>query len=271
MVTCWPIAALMVLACALPACGLIGGVGGYVQGDGADASLDRTRDSSSMLQPDGRGDDGPASGAGDGDDATMSNELTDAGGDGASGTDGDLGDGSPTADAGTDAALEAGLNADAGTSDAGRSDSGCGLTNTVESCGVCGRACNSTTGTPSCNGASCSYTCNTGRADCNSEAGPDTDGCECSGNGCCRTGCQTSHDNGVGKSYFDCSGTDTHSQTEAQLACQAYTGSPCTPSQSGPCNCFILLCGPSAKSYCGTVGSSCYCWQYSGPSAGTLQ
>jgi hypothetical protein len=45
------------------------------------------------------------------------------------------------------------------------------------SCGGCGQACNTTTGTPSCTGSTCTYVCNTGRKDC-ATTPPNLDGCE---------------------------------------------------------------------------------------------
>ncbi len=52
-------------------------------------------------------------------------------------------------------------------------------TNTTTDCAGCGNVCNLTNAmAASCNGTTCSYTCNAGFTDCNAGVGIDTDGCE---------------------------------------------------------------------------------------------
>jgi hypothetical protein len=138
----------------------------------------------------------------------------------------------------------------------------------VATCGACtGAACDTTTGTPSCDGTTCSYKCNPGRADC-SNAAPDTDGCECATPGCCATACETDHTNGVGGHFYDCSPKGDHDSAHAITACQSAGATGCAAS-SKCCSLDVLVCvGSTAYSVCGMVGSQCYCWQYSG-SGGT--
>lgn len=143
------------------------------------------------------------------------------------------------------------------------------------SCGSCSAACNTKTGAASCNGTTCSYQCNSGLMDCNAGSAPDTDGCECSTPACCGTGCQTTHSDGVGQSFYDCNAPKSYNQSQAQSACTAYTGSAaaCTPSTTC-CNGLQIgnLClGMTAHSVCGSTGGKCYCWQYQGPNSGKVE
>ena len=136
------------------------------------------------------------------------------------------------------------------------------------SCGMCGRACNTMTGTATCDGTTCSYTCNAGRANCNTGP-PNTGGCECATPSCCGTICQTIHVNGVGQNYYDCDALKTYDETHAQRACAAFSGSgsQCTKSTSGLC----LSLSLSAQSVCSTGAAACDCWQFAGPNQGTVQ
>jgi hypothetical protein len=138
----------------------------------------------------------------------------------------------------------------------------------VATCGACtGAACDTTTGTPSCDGTTCSYKCSPGRADC-SNAAPDTDGCECATPGCCATACETDHSNGIGGHFYDCSPAGDHDSAHAITACQSSGATGCAAS-SKCCSLDLLVCvGSTAYSVCGVVGSQCYCWQYAG-SGGT--
>ncbi|MGH7269704.1 MAG: hypothetical protein ACREJ3_04675, partial [Polyangiaceae bacterium] len=143
---------------------------------------------------------------------------------------------------------------------------------TPTNCTACGTACDTTTGTPSCNGSTCSYTCNAGLADCNTTA-PDLNGCECAGTGCCGAGCQTSHTSGIATpaKYYDCNADQNSNWTEAQAksACQSSGGSSCN--QSNTC-CGILcpILGQFSYAVCGTIGGTSYCWMYGGPDAGKV-
>lgn len=100
------------------------------------------------------------------------------------------------------------------------------------SCSACGDVCNTTTGAPSCNGTACSYACSAGKADCNMGTAPDLDGCECATataatqgtiGGCCGSGCQVEHSNGVGGNYFDCVALSTFNLSQAQKAATSDT------------------------------------------------
>ncbi|HLK36436.1 MAG TPA: hypothetical protein VKU41_06755 [Polyangiaceae bacterium] len=134
---------------------------------------------------------------------------------------------------------------------------------TPANCGMCGQACNTTTGTPACSGGKCSYTCTLGRSDCNASSGADTDGCECLTPACCGSGCQMTHDNGVGGSFYDCTSIGTHNQAQALSACKAFTGNgaQCTMSAT---TCGLLGLAGSVDSVCGSGGGKCYCWAYGG-------
>jgi hypothetical protein len=127
-----------------------------------------------------------------------------------------------------------------------------------------------TTGTPSCNGTKCGYACRSGRADCNaSKTGADTDGCECATLACCGTACQTTHSNGVGQTFPDCVALGTYEQAQAQAACTAFTGNggQCA---SSTVMCLLIILGP-VQSVCGSASGKCYCWDYAGMGAGTVQ
>jgi hypothetical protein len=148
----------------------------------------------------------------------------------------------------------------------------------VLNCGMCGRACDSTWGTPSCDGEACSYVCNVGRANCNTTP-PNIDGCECATPGCCDGGvCQTTHSNGVSggvaQSFYDCIARGTYDQVQAGKACAAFTGTStqCTVSTASLCLGGLLGGqGVSASSVCSSGAATCYCWQYSGPNQGKVQ
>jgi hypothetical protein len=141
-------------------------------------------------------------------------------------------------------------------------------------CGACNATCSTKTGPASCNGKTCSYKCNAGLSDCNAATAPDTDGCECATPGCCGAGCQTTHTNGVGDSFYDCNPSGTHTMAEATAACAAYTGSNSQCSGSSLCcalNLVGLCVGTTSESICGSVQGNCFCWQYSGNAPGTVQ
>jgi hypothetical protein len=118
---------------------------------------------------------------------------------------------------------------------------GCETVSSTSNCGVCGQACNTSTGAPSCLGISCSYVCNPGRADCNASAAPDTDGCE---------------------SFYDCAPRGTYNATEQLAACAAFTGdaTKCT-------NVAFLCLFVQAGGVCSTGASQCYCWYLPNPPA----
>ena len=162
-------------------------------------------------------------------------------------------DGGPTTDA----------SKDTGTDTGSAGDSGCGATNTVQNCGACGVSCaTNNIQSAACSGSTCLYTCNSGYSDCNGTQSPNTDGCECNTPGCCSGSCQTTHSNGEGQSFYDCVTTGTYNQTQATEACAAYTGNQAL--------CTAYSCtGPGSNSVvCGTTGSVCICWNFSGSNVG---
>jgi hypothetical protein len=252
------------------ACASISGLGAYGSGcsKDCDASVGRAADSK-----------GSAMGADGTFDATATDDTIGAG-DSASTDDSALNDdGTSVQDDATEPGLQdsgGGEQDSSGTPDSGSSmdavsETGCGSTETVENCGACGVACNTTTGAPMCGGSSCSYTCNTLRQNCNTAA-PNTGGCECTGTGCCATNCQTTHSTGTGEDYYDCTSTGTINETQAKEACATFTGDAgaCSSSQVG-CNCLLVLCSSQAQSVCGVSGGTCNCWQYSGPNEGKVE
>jgi hypothetical protein len=171
-------------------------------------------------------------------------------------TGSDAREGSTTSDGGTDA------------SDGGREASppvDCGVPDTLSNCGVCGAACSTTTGTPACNGTTCSYTCNAGLVDCNASTPPDPDGCECTAatmasqgvvGGCCSGKCQTQHSTGVGQNFYDCNPPNTYTVTTALEACTAYTGDGT--------KCQTRTCNPKGAVVCSQGAANCDCWMYQG-------
>ena len=94
--------------------------------------------------------------------------------------------------------------------------------------------------------------------DCDGQAG---NGCECSGTACCAAGCQITHANGIGQSFYDCVALGTHNLNQAKEACLAYTGNAslcvlgnCT---GGGQNLVVCSNSPTAN-----------CWNYSGSNIG---
>jgi hypothetical protein len=184
-------------------------------------------------------------------------------------------DGEAGPDVGVDAPADVGPDvtpeAEAGgPPDTGPPDAGCGPLNTPMHCGSCTQSCDTTTGVPSCNGVSCSYTntCNPGHADCDvSLGGLNGNGCECATPACCGTGCETLHRTGLSlplpTSLYDCNPVASPpGAAQAQAACEAFAGVGACHTSAVNCNCITIVCGATASSYCGTAGGQCYCWQY---------
>lgn len=162
---------------------------------------------------------------------------------------------------------------------------GCETSASPTNCGGCGLACNTTTGSPTCDGAKCAYACNAGRADCNASTAPNLDGCECEADpvapACCGSGCQTKHSNGLGQSWFDCVALGTINATQANAARAAWSATvTVTLSGIGTCqnggdksdcayaqtanSCAIWCYNPASPTYGGharlnTANNSCLC------------
>ena len=120
----------------------------------------------------------------------------------------------------------------------------------------------------------CTYTCNAGTSNCNKGTPPDTDGCECATPGCCGTGCQTKHSNGVGQSFYDCNPLSTWSSVTALEACQAYVASIGKPAADCTDGYTCSETGATTWVCYGTADQSdCYgpCWGYEGSPAGEVQ
>jgi hypothetical protein len=174
----------------------------------------------------------------------------------------------PTGDASADAPPPDAAKTDGASPDAAQgtdaaTDGGCGPLDTPLNCGACGAACDVLhSNSASCNGVTCIYaSCHSGWADCDTTA-PNLAGCECNTPGCCGSGCQTTHSNGIGGNYYDCTSQGTYDTTQATEACGSYTGNQAACSESG-------CTGPGSNHVvCGTSGSMCVCWDYSGSNAG---
>jgi hypothetical protein len=142
----------------------------------------------------------------------------------------------------------------------------------ISNCGACDVSCDTTNSVgASCTAGTCVYSsCQSGFIDCNKTA-PNSDGCECATAtaaaqgtaGCCGTGCQTKHDNGLSDNFYDCAATGTHDAAEALAACVAHTGDK-AKCYNYPCN------GVSTSVYCDSNCSSCKCncWEYGGTGNG---
>jgi hypothetical protein len=146
-------------------------------------------------------------------------------------------------------------------------------TNTTNNCGGCGVACTlASASAATCNGVTCAYTCIANHSDCNYATAPDTDGCECDTPGCCAGGCQTTHADGTGQSYYDCNPSKTYTAVTATEACTAYAvsvgGTAANCSDGWNCN----AGDPNQVCYGNTAGTNCqnYCWGYTGSQAGVL-
>ncbi len=227
------LAATLLLTAAVGSCAAISGLDRYSNGEG-----DASGDAGGGASDDG-GADSPSGPSGD--------STTDRG---------SLGD-----------VVEAAMGSDA--SDAARVDASppidCGVPDTLSNCGACGASCSTTTGTPACNGTTCSYTCNAGLADCNASTAPDTDGCECAAatmasqgtvGGCCSGKCQTQHSDGLGQSFYDCNPPNTFTVTTALEACTAFTGDST--------KCSTMTCNPKGAVVCSAGAGNCDCWMYQG-------
>jgi hypothetical protein len=142
----------------------------------------------------------------------------------------------------------------------------CGPTSTVLHCSACGLACDTKTATSaSCDGFECHYACKAGFRDCDSAA-PNLDGCECATPACCGDRCQTTHSNGVGGTFYDCTPAGTFNRDQAEAACNASALLGLT----GSLSCSDKACGASNDSICLAGLTDCTCWTYAGPNAGRV-
>jgi hypothetical protein len=120
--------------------------------------------------------------------------------------------------------------------------------------------CNQSTATQaSCGASTCTYTCNPGRANCDTTP-PNEDGCECNTPGCCGSSCETIHSTGLGGSYYDCAAQATYNSTQALEACTAFAGNSLA--------CTAPSCGLTSTICSAGSSTACACWSYAGPSAG---
>jgi hypothetical protein len=147
-------------------------------------------------------------------------------------------------------------------------DSGCGPLTTASNCGACGVVCDTSTGSPSCVGTTCTYMCNPGHLDCNAVNGPDTDGCECTTPACCGTSCQTTHDDGLGQSFYDCSPIGTHTAQSAMEACQAYAMG--ISGNAAACSTGYYCTTHDEEACYAPGGNGTVCWGYRGSTLGQV-
>lgn len=135
--------------------------------------------------------------------------------------------------------------------------------NSPSACGACGVSCGLINATAaSCSSARCGFTCKPGFSDC-SGAGANTNGCECATPGCCAGGCQSSHTNGLGQRFYDCSPLGTYNQSQAMAACVAYTGNPA--------ECALGICGTTDSAVAAVNLPDCPVWVYSGGAVGHVR
>lgn len=214
-------------------------------------------------------EDAGASGPADPDAGFVSTEGQDAASIVPTGTDDAGGGAIERTDGATDDASGAADDASADASDVVDAGSSCSATNTPANCSACGVACDTKTGSPSCDGTTCSYSCKAGHSDCNQATAPDTDGCECATPACCGTGCQTSHSDGQGQTFYDCNPADTYSSATAIAACTAFA-----KGDAGDCSDNWTCSGDSNNYVCfdttSNVNDCTTCWAYTGPNKGKV-
>jgi hypothetical protein len=198
---------------------------------------------------------------------------TDAGGSGQDAARDAPGDSAPV-DVVLDVALD--VTSDVPT----RADAGCGPLDVVTNCSACGEVCDPLNATkPECSGTTCSYTCNTGYVDCNSQTNPpDTDGCECRIPGgtvadCCSGACPVGHNYDqdiTSGGFYDCVAAGTYNGTIAKDACAAFAGG------AGSCSDWTCTSyadgGLIADMVCsdGPGAPACACWAYDGDLLGHM-
>ncbi len=160
---------------------------------------------------------------------------------------------------GLDSSSDTSNPGDAGTDAFPDGDAGCGPVNTVTNCSQCGSKCDPLNADDaSCTGTTCQYACKTGFSNCDASA-PDLGGCECPTPTCCGASCATTHNNGVGQSFYDCVAKGTYTQMQAGKACTAYTGNQFS------CSAANCLSDAGDSVVCGAADSgSCVCWNYVG-------
>ncbi len=266
----WSAAGVLLLGGGIAACAALSGLDSYATGAcsvDCDASLGaHGKDGASVVVADASEE------ASDFDAPEDTGTIADEAGDANEGDDaGDAtqeSDAEESTDSGPGTVDAAGSHDSGGEVDAG--SGGCTSTDTVDNCGACGAACDTTYGTPTCAVSSCAYTCNSGRVDCNVTP-PNLAGCECAGNACCGTSCETAHKSGITTpaTYYNCNATGNNTTVEATGACISVGGTNCLGVQTN-CGSFFGFGGTQTNGVCGTVSSTCYCWVFSGQNAGTV-
>jgi hypothetical protein len=157
-------------------------------------------------------------------------------------------------------------------------------TMTVTNCGACGVACDTAHSVDaSCGPTGCTYACAPNFANCDTTSAlGNTGGCACSTPACCSTtgatpgaggpgyACETTHSNGVGQSFYDCTATGTYSEPQALAACEAYVASIGLPASDclAPSECTYVIGGVThstpydAVFYLNSTATAGYVWVY---------
>jgi hypothetical protein len=129
------------------------------------------------------------------------------------------------------------------------------LTQDPAHCGRCDLTC---PGGASCGASTCSCPSAQGGAICGQVAGKG--GLCCAGDGCCGSGCQTQHDNGLGQHYFDCNAYGTHTAAEAIRAAEAWSDAGIfSPAPGCPLDC---VCVPDSTGS-SAVEAAVFCYDTS--------
>jgi hypothetical protein len=197
---------------------------------------------------------------------------------------------SEDAPSGSDAS-DSSVTSDAGTADSGKdtgtppvdsgSDTGCGPLTSTSNCSACGDTCTATNATaPTCNGTTCSYTCDSTYLDCNKTITPDLDGCECKAapgatqSACCGTDCPVAHsynEDITGSTFYDCVAAGTYNVTDAMDACIAFTGNAAQCTAGYYCPQFADGGGDLGDQVCSDGSpTKCDCWAYDGSLIGLV-
>jgi hypothetical protein len=130
-------------------------------------------------------------------------------------------------------------------------------------CGNCTTVCSG--GTPYCVGGMCNATpCTAGRSNCDGNSSTGPNGCECATSGCCGTGCQDVHSDGLGQNFNDCTTVGTINDAQAVEAAHAWNAGTVEELE---CQFTNSLGGHGSQQYfeyvaCIDTGTQCACWAY---------
>ena len=194
--------------------------------------------------------------------STAEEEAASSGGPGGMGTGGGA-----TASAAMSTNASSSGNGNGGAGGAGGSSCGDTMCDPPEDCLSCEVDCGACP--PVCGDTLCETpeTCVTCAADCPGAAdcdGSPMNGCECTTLGCCGTGCQLQHANGLGQFFYDCVALGTHTSAQAFSAANAWPMAGVTALE----NCT----GPGQNlAVCKQTVAMCACWNYAGSNVGRVR